>query len=120
MLPASKDIKKAQKESLLFRELSTIFWQITQDEPRLSSLIINRVKLSPDKGCCTVYFYTAQGQESFDQLLEILKLYKPSIRTALSKLKSRYTPEIIFRFDTEFEKIERLEHLINSLKDKQD
>ena len=109
-------IKRAQKESLLFREISRLFMQTALDDTRLQGLCVNRVKLSPDKGVCTVYFYTAQGPEYFDQLLDVLKLYKPSLRKALaSTIRSRYVPELIFAFDTHFEKQCRIETLISSL-----
>lgn len=111
------DIKRAQKESLLLREISQLFLQASIDEKALQGLSINRVKLSPDKGVCTVYFYTPQGQKFFDEVLPILKLYKPSLRKALSsQIRSRYTPELIFRYDEQYEKIMHIENLLEKVK----
>jgi ribosome-binding factor A len=109
-------IKRAQKESLLFREISRLFMQTALDDTRLQGLCVNRVKLSSDKSVCTVYFYTAQGPEHFNQVLNILTLYKPSLRKALaSTIKSRYVPDLVFAFDAHFEKQCRIESLLSSL-----
>ena len=55
--------------------------------------------------------------EELKEKLKKLVLYKPSLRTALSKLiSSRYVPEIIFKFDKQFEKQQRIEALIESVK----
>jgi ribosome-binding factor A len=110
-------IKRAQKESLLFREISQLFMHIAIDNPTLQSLCVNRVKLSPDKGSCTVYFYTSEGEARFNELLSTLILYKPSIRKAVAaRIQSRYTPELIFKFDTNFEKQCRIEALLEQIK----
>ncbi|MGC2310695.1 MAG: ribosome-binding factor A [Candidatus Babeliaceae bacterium] len=111
-------IKHAQKESLFLRHISTLFTQTALDDDRLKDLFINRVSLSPDKGICTVYFYTAQGQAHFEQVLDILKLYKPSLRKALAHaIKARYTPDLIFRFDEQYEKQQKIEKLLDTLKE---
>jgi ribosome-binding factor A len=110
-------IKRAQKERLLFREISQLFLRLTLDETRINDLSITRVGLSPDKGVCTVYFYTPQGLPHFENMLEILKLYKGSLRKAIGqKIASRYTPEIHFAFDAKFEKQEQLELLLEKVK----
>jgi len=112
-----RDIKKAQKERLLLREISTLFAQTARDDQRLVGLSINKVKLSPDKGMCYVYFYTPGGKEQFDHILEFLTLYKPSLRSALAKaIKGRYTPDLIFKFDDQFEKEDKLNHLLEKIK----
>ncbi len=111
------DIKKAQKESYLLRTISQLFMRTAIDDPRLKDIFINRVDLSPDKGTCTVLFYTVHGKEYFRDILEVLKLYKPSMRKALSQeLQSRYTPELVFKFDEQFEKQQKIEQLIEKVK----
>ena len=107
---ATAAIKRAQKESLLLREISNMFHSITMDDNRLQGLFVNRVELSTDKGWVTVYFYTLDGFEKFEEQLEILKLYKPSIRKGLSSgVKGRYVPDLKFTYDAKFEKQQRLE-----------
>jgi ribosome-binding factor A len=113
----SRDIKIAQKEAALLKEISRLFMQISLDEPSLHNLFVNRVHLSPDKSHCTVYFYTALGKEHFKQLLPLLILYKPSMRHALAQeLRARYTPDLRFLFDDQFEKQQRIETILDSIK----
>lgn len=119
MYSGVKNIKQAQKESLLLREISSLFMKASTDDPRLARLTISRVQLSSDKSSCSVFFYTPGGYKAFEELLEILKLYKPSLRSALAKsIKSRYTPELIFKYDEQYEKEEKLHQLLESLKEK--
>jgi ribosome-binding factor A len=111
------DIKKAQKEKLLFREISELFLQLTLDDNRLRDIHVNRVSLSADKSICYIYFYTAKGPEAFKEKLDIIKLYKPSLRKAIaSKIKARYTPDLVFMFDEQYEKQEKIEQLFDKIK----
>ena len=115
-----RDVKRAQKESLLLREISQFFLQITLDFPELTSLSVSRVKLSPDKGACTVYFYAPGGLAEYEQKRPSLVLFKATLRKAISQsIPGRYTPELIFKFDDQFEKQQRLETLLNKIKDEE-
>ncbi len=112
----ARDIKRAQKESLLLRELSELFRRIIADEPSLQQLYVTRTALSDDKSVCTIYFHTAEGKKGFDTHLGTLKLYKPSIRTALAKtIPGRYTPQLIFKYDAPADKQMRVETLLNKV-----
>ncbi len=112
-----RDIKHAQRESLLQREISNFFLQITLDDPLLKGLYVNRVKLSADRSMCTVYFYTEGGIKDFEAKRKQLVLYKPSLRAALSKvLRGPYTPDLRFKFDEQFEKQHKIEALFEKLK----
>lgn len=111
------DIKRAQKESVLFRLISELFRQAALENPALADVFVNRVELSPGKSMCTVYLYTAQGKEHFDQLLPELKIYKPSMRKAIAQtMQARYTADLVFKFDQQFEKTQRIERLIETVK----
>lgn len=112
-----RDIKRAQKEKLILRHVADLFHQAALDEPRIKDLFVNRVTLSPDKSICTVYFYTVHGKEFFDEKLEFLKLYKPSLRKAMATaIQSRYVPDFRFKFDEAYEKQEQLEQLFETIK----
>ena len=112
-----QDVKHAQRESFLYREVAPLVMQLIADNPLLSPMFINRVKLSSDRGLCTIYFHTPGGKEAFNKKLQTLILYKPSIRTAIAKaMESRYTPEIRFVFDDSYEKQQNLDDLIETLK----
>lgn len=117
MSSSVSNVKRAQKESLFFREVSQLFAEASLDDTRLHGLTLNRVQLSPDKGMLTIYFYTPLGEERFKELLKTLLLYKSSMRKALaSRIQARYTPDLTFKFDTQFEKIQRVEELIERVK----
>lgn len=108
-----RNIKRAQKESQLLRELSSNLLQISLDEPTLQGLYISRIKLSKDRSICFIYFNTSGGKEEFDKKLSTLILYKPSLRTALAKsLDLRYTPDLMFHYDEISEKQKRIEELL--------
>ncbi len=118
MSKQQQEIKRAQKESYYFKELSQFFLQITMDDPRLSGLFINKVTLSPEGGLCTVLFLAANGRSEFEEKLPILILYKPSLRTALAKTsRGRYTPNLVFRYDEDQEKVEKINRLLDKLKE---
>ncbi|MDP3787865.1 MAG: ribosome-binding factor A [Candidatus Chromulinivorax sp.] len=107
---ATAAIKRAQKESLLLREISNMYHTIAMEDDRLAGLFVNRVELSSDRGWVNVLFYTVDGFEKFKEQLEILKLYKPSIRKGLAAgIKGRYVPDLKFEYDSKFEKQQRLE-----------
>lgn len=112
-----REIKHAQREALLYKEISNLFIRLIYDEPSLSQVSINRVELSPDRSVCTVYFYSADGILDFDTKLHKIILYKPSLRSALAKiLHGRYVPDLVFKYDEKFEKQKRVEDLIDKLK----
>ncbi len=110
-------IKRAQKASLLLRTISALLLEAARDNTSLAGLTITRVDLSPDKSSVRVYFYTDKGSAHFKEILEELKLYKPSLRASLARsIAGRYTPDITFKFDDIFEKTQRIEHLLDTVK----
>lgn len=113
-----QDVRHAQRESFLYREIASQVNKIIIDEPLLVDMQINRVKLSSDRGQVTVFFYTPGGKAAFDAKLPTLKLYKPSIRNAVAQaMQSRYTPQIRFTFDATYDKQCQVNDLIEQLKD---
>jgi len=115
-----RDIKHAQRESFLLKEIAQFFLHIVQSEPELQTLFINRVKLSPDRSTCVVYFLTQGGLAEFEEKRPTLVLYKPALRTALSKvMQTRYVPNIRFAYDEQYEKQRRVEELIDKLKEEE-
>jgi ribosome-binding factor A len=118
MSKQQQEIKRAQKESYIYREISTLFMRIIIDEPRLSGLYINRITLSSDGGTCVVLFLAPNGKAEFEEKRPTLVLYKASLRAAMAKSShSRYTPKLIFRYDDDYEKVIKINSLIDKLKD---
>ena len=111
------NIKHAQKESQLLQEIGQLYVQIAQDDPRLQGLYITRVKLSADKGMCTVFFHALGGLKEFEEKRPFLVLYKGSLRKALSQLiTGRYTPNLRFTYDQQLDKQRHIDDLIDNLK----
>ena len=114
------NVKKARKESLFLREISSLYQQASYNDPELPLITITKVELSSDKGLCKVFLYCTEGKEHFENILDRLILYKPSLRKALaSRIDSRYTPDIIFTFDTQQAIHLRVEYLIEKVKGEQ-
>src|SRR5687767_11223805 len=110
-------IKRSQKESVLLRELSKMLLALSLDDKELVGLFINRVELSKNKGACIVYFYDPQGPTVFEAKKNRLILYKPSLRKGIATtLDGRYTPELIFAYDFQFEKQQRIENILDTVK----
>ena len=112
-------IKRARKESVLFREISNQIRKAAMDDDRLQEAFVNRVKLSSDKSMCNVFFVSPKGLEYFEEnILDLLKCYKPSLRKAISQnVAGRYTPDIRFKYDFEQEKQNKVNTLIDKLKE---
>jgi ribosome-binding factor A len=114
----TSNIRRAQKESAIFRLLSSLVHEATLEKPALAGMYVNRVELSPGKTVATAYIYSAQGKDHFQALLHELTLFKPSMRKALAQeLQSRYTPDIVFRFDEQLQKTLHIENLLDTVVD---
>ena len=119
----ASDVKREKKKKLFLQEISTLLHQISYDDPRVATVFITRVDLSADTGICYVFFSAYPNQnnnlsakEIFKQTLEFLKLYKPSMRSALAKtLSSRYVPQLVFKFDEKREKVDKLNNLLDQV-----
>lgn len=119
--PRRTEIKRAQREAHLFREISSHFIRIVGDEPDLQDVWISRISLSSDGGICSVYLYTKEGQEAYHKKAGKLILYKPSLRAAIAqKTSGRYAPNIVFRYDETMEKQISLFNTFERLKEKGD
>ncbi len=112
-------IRREKKQSFLFRGLSLLLRELFLDVPALSSIYLTHVELTPGKGVCILFFASHKGREGFDEALEVLKLYKPSIRSSLANLlQGRHTPGLLFKYDVAIEKTERMSKLLDEVKTK--
>lgn len=116
MVLKSNSRKREQKTSLFFHEISSLIQQLSLDEFALSKVFVTRVKLSNDFKICFVYFSTYTDKQDFDKALEILKLYKTSLRRALAQIISgRYTADIVFLYDETKEKERKINDLLDQV-----
>ncbi|KKP29294.1 MAG: Ribosome-binding factor A [candidate division TM6 bacterium GW2011_GWF2_30_66] len=109
--------KRAKRESLIKKELSKLFLDIKQTDRNLDDIYITNVELSSNKSSAHVLFFSEKGEEFFNEKLNFIILYKPSVRKALSQiLNSKYTPNIIFQYDKTLEKQAKIEALLDKVK----
>jgi ribosome-binding factor A len=109
-------VKREQKTSFLLKEVAALVQEISMDEPKLLSVFVTYIVLSKDGGICYVYFSTYTNKEAFDEALEILKLYKPSMRKALATTgHSRYVPNLRFLYDESKEKERHINKLLDDI-----
>lgn len=118
------DIKKEQKKSFYLRELSQHLYKLSEDESLLRHIFLTRVDLSADGGICYLFFSaiplqaTDSAEKIFEDALPRLKLYKPSLRTALAKaLSKKYVPDLLFLFDEKKEKVDSMNRLLDRVQE---
>lgn len=88
------------------------------DHQQLIGLSISRVELSDNKGLCSIFFYSPEGQEVFEQKFDTLLLFRNSLRRALAqRIPGRYVPELIFKYDAQLEKQLAIEQLLDQIKE---
>jgi len=120
----TSDIKRERKKAQFLRELSSFIDTIADEQPAVREVYLSRLELSADGGICYLYFSTMvpkdpeseDAQRIFKEALDVLKLYKPSLRKSLAQsLQARYTPDLIFLFDEKREKIDRINSLLDQV-----
>ncbi|MBM3894617.1 ribosome-binding factor A [Candidatus Dependentiae bacterium] len=108
--------KKERARSQFFREFVVLFRKLALDEPILNSIFPTKTETAPDGSVMYFYFAGDGDQAAVEEVLKTLILYKPSIRKAIGdQIRKRYVPQIIFRYDSTFEKIQRIESLLNNI-----
>lgn len=114
--PRSREIKREKKKSLFLREIAALIQSLGVEDQTIAQVYVTRVDLSADTGICYVYFstYSEFSEELFSQVLERLKLYRPSLRKAIAQaIPGRYTPELLFLYDKPKEKEFRINQLLD-------
>ncbi len=112
------DIKKERRKSLFLREMTLLIRELAERESVVGDIYVSHIDISPNSGVCYVYFSTFKepGQEVFDNALQILKLYKPSLRKVFAqRVQTRYAPELVFLYDKAKEKERRINDLLNKV-----
>lgn len=114
-------IKEEQRKSFYMRQIAQLLHKAGEDDSSLLELYVTRLEFSAGKGACHVYFGCVRGKEFFDEVLEKLKLYRPSMRKALSRARqSRYTPDLFFHYDSGMDNVYRVEELFNTIANEAD
>ncbi|MFQ5899938.1 MAG: 30S ribosome-binding factor RbfA [Thermodesulfobacteriota bacterium] len=102
------------------RDISLILLNEIED-PQMGFLTITKVKMSDDLRIARIYYSILGGEKEKKNTQESLERTKGFVRRTLGKrLRIRYVPELIFRFDDSLEYGSRIESLINELKESGD
>jgi ribosome-binding factor A len=94
----------------IHQELSILLQQKVRDA-RLAGVCVSRVQMSPDLKQAKVYYSLLEGN-SASGARKGLERARGFFRSHIAKkMDLRYTPELMFVFDNQHEKIERLDQL---------
>ena len=107
---------------LIRRALSAILMQGTIHDPDLNriSVTVSEVTASPDLKIATAYVCPLGGQGGED-LIALLAKNKSEIRRSISKkLTLKYTPELRFRIDETFDRMDETRRLFSQENVKRD
>lgn len=107
---------------LIRRALSDILMQGTIHDPDLNriSVTVSEVTASPDLKIATAYVCPLGGQGGED-LIALLAKNKSEIRRSISKkLTLKYTPDLRFRIDETFDRMDETRRLFSQEKIKRD
>ena len=107
---------------LIRRALSEILMQGTIHDPDLNriSVTVSEVTASPDLKIATAYVCPLGGQGGED-LIALLAKNKSEIRRSISKkLTLKYTPELRFRIDETFDRMDETRRLFSQENVKRD
>lgn len=102
------------------KEISALLLKGLKD-PRIGFVTITAVKVTADLGQARVFF-TVMGEESVRRETgQGLASATPYLRRELGKrLRLRHVPELIFEFDTALEYGNRIESLLQEIKQKEE
>ena len=107
---------------LIRRALSDILMQGTIHDPDLNriSVTVSEVTASPDLKIATAYVCPLGGQGG-DDLIALLAKNKSEIRRSISKkLTLKYTPDLRFRIDETFDRMDETRRLFSQESIKRD
>lgn len=95
-------------------ELSLLLLQKVRDA-RISQVTISKVQMSPDLKRAKVYFLVPKGV-STAKALKGMERARGFFRSSLAKVMNlRYTPDLVFFYDHQNEKVERLDEIFAEL-----
>jgi ribosome-binding factor A len=109
--------KRSEKVADLIRkEIAEMILKTIKD-PRIGFVTITRVIMSEDCRLAKVYFSVVGTGEEKERSLKGLSSAKGYVRKELGRrVRLRYTPEIIFKFDPSVEYAIHIEEVIRHLK----
>ena len=97
------------------KELSQIL-QTEWKDPRLGFVTVTGVEVTNDLSLAKIYISAMGSDEEKENTLQALMRGKGFIRSELGKrIRLRFTPEIVFKFDTSIDYGSRIEQLLQEI-----
>ncbi len=85
------------------------------DDERLALVTITAVDVDNELNRAIVYFDSLDGEESDDQLVDVLEGHRRRIQTSINRqIKAKKTPVLQFRPDDVIRAAERIETILRS------
>ncbi len=104
-----KSTKRLQKEASILKALASVLQKTVKSTDALLKVSLNRVSLSEDNSCITVYLYSSFGKEIVEKVIKELVAQIAHIRYELAQvLQFRYMPKLFFTYDAHEEKVTEL------------
>ncbi len=109
--------KRSEKVAdLIHKEISGMLVKTVKD-PRIGFVTITRVEVSEDCRLAKIYFSVAGTHEERERSMKGLSSATGYVRKELGRrIRLRYTPEIIFKFDPSIEYAVHIGEVIRHLK----
>ncbi len=112
--------RAARVADVIKNELSLLLVQRAQD-PHLRDITISRVELSDDLRHAKIYYTLFPAQAQASKVNRSLVKATGFMRSHLAKtLNLRFTPELRFWYDEEFEEVEKIERLLDEISQERD
>lgn len=101
------------------KEISALLLKGLKD-PRVGFVTITEVKVTSDLGLARIYFTVMGEEDARRETAQGLTSAGPYLRRELGKrLRLRHVPELIFEFDSALEYGNRIESLLQEIKQKE-
>lgn len=112
-----KSIKRKQQESIILKTIADLLHKLKSDIKLLNEVIVIRVDLSPDLSILKIFLFSEAGKKIAEEVIEELIPYCRSFRFSLGNIISfRRVPRVRFVYDSHYEKVLKIEKLIDSVK----
>ncbi|NLT73799.1 MAG: 30S ribosome-binding factor RbfA [Chloroflexi bacterium] len=112
--------RKERADSFIQQELTVILRDRVRD-PRVDTITITEVSLTTDRRLARVYVASYADEDVVKEALEGLESAKGILRRELAKvLHWPWTPELMFRMDESWQYGERMDKLIDEVREERD
>ena len=108
-----KEIKTLKREAMILKSLMIVLPKINIKSSLLLQISFTKITLSAEKSTALLYIFSAFGKEIAQEAIKLLLSYQKQIHAGLcTELQFRYMPKLKFIYDAQYEKIIKINDLI--------